>query len=150
VTEIGYFLSSEEHGPRELVHQAQLAADAGIGGVWISDHFHPWLDEQGESRFAWGVIGAIAATTDLTVTTAVTCPIMRIHPASELVTVEATGEKTAWGPDPAPMIEAVKGYVDAGFDRLYINQMGPDQEGFFKFFRDELMPALEEMGAVLT
>jgi G6PDH family F420-dependent oxidoreductase len=79
--EIGYFLSSEEHSPQELVHQAQLAADAGVGSVWISDHFHPWLDEQGQSAFVWSVIGAIAATTPLRVTTAVTCPTMRIHPA---------------------------------------------------------------------
>ena len=49
MAEIGYFLSSEEHGPAELVHQARLASDAGIGSVWISDHFHPWLDEQGQS-----------------------------------------------------------------------------------------------------
>jgi G6PDH family F420-dependent oxidoreductase len=79
--ELGYALSSEEHGPKELVRQAQLASDAGMGSVWISDHFHPWLDEQGESPFVWGVIGAIAATTPLAVMTAVTCPTMRIHPA---------------------------------------------------------------------
>ena len=81
MVEIGYFLSSEEHGPEELVGQAQLASDAGIGSVWISDHFHPWLDEQGQSPFVWSVIGAIAATTPLTVTTAVTCPTVRLHPA---------------------------------------------------------------------
>ena len=81
MAEIGYFLSSEEHGPQELVRQARLASDAGIGSVWISDHFHPWLDDQGESSFVWSVIGAIAATTPLAVSTAVTCPTMRIHPA---------------------------------------------------------------------
>jgi G6PDH family F420-dependent oxidoreductase len=79
--EFGYFLSSEEHGPGALLEQAQLAADAGIERVWISDHFHPWLDEQGESPFVWSVIGAIGAATDLTVTTAVTCPTVRTHPA---------------------------------------------------------------------
>jgi G6PDH family F420-dependent oxidoreductase len=63
------------------LQQAQLAADAGIGSVWISDHSHPWLDDQGQSPFVWSVIGAIAATTPLRVTTAVTCPTMRIHPA---------------------------------------------------------------------
>ena len=79
--EIGYALSSEEHGPTDLLKQAQLAEDAGIESIWISDHFHPWLDEQGQSPFVWSVIGAIAASTDLLVTTAVTCPTMRIHPA---------------------------------------------------------------------
>lgn len=81
MTEIGYFLSSEEHGPKDLVRQAQLAEQAGIRTVWISDHYHPWLDEQGQSPFVWSVIGAIAATTSLSVTTAVTCPTVRIHPA---------------------------------------------------------------------
>jgi G6PDH family F420-dependent oxidoreductase len=79
--EIGYFLSSEEHGPKQLVAQAQMASDVGIGSVWISDHFHPWLDEQGQSPFVWSVIGGIAATTPLAVTTAVTCPTTRMHPA---------------------------------------------------------------------
>jgi len=78
--EIGYFLSSEEHGPSALVTQAQRASDVGMGSVWISDHFHPWLDDQGQSPFVWSVIGGIAATTPLAVTTAVTCPTMRIHP----------------------------------------------------------------------
>src|SRR5436190_10163037 len=80
MVEIGYFLSSEEHDPKTLTKQAQMAADAGIGSVAISDHFHPWLDDQGESPFVWSVIGAIAASTTLTVSTAVTCPTMRIHP----------------------------------------------------------------------
>ena len=50
---IGYFLSSEEWGPRELVAQAVKAQDAGFEGLWISDHFHPWNDEQGHSPFVW-------------------------------------------------------------------------------------------------
>jgi G6PDH family F420-dependent oxidoreductase len=49
--------------------------------VWISDHYHPWNDRQGHSPFVWSVIGGIAATTRLRVTTAVTCPAVRIHPA---------------------------------------------------------------------
>ncbi len=78
---IGYFLSSEEWGPRELVHQARMAEDAGFEALWISDHYHPWNDEQGQSPFVWGVVGALAEATRLPVTTAVTCPTMRIHPA---------------------------------------------------------------------
>jgi G6PDH family F420-dependent oxidoreductase len=81
MTEFGYFLSSEEHGPDELVRQAQQAEQAGFRSVWISDHYHPWNDRQGHSPFVWSVIGGIAATTRLRVTTAVTCPAVRIHPA---------------------------------------------------------------------
>jgi G6PDH family F420-dependent oxidoreductase len=79
---IGYFLSSEEFSPRELVRQARMAEEAGFDGLWISDHFHPWNDEQGHSGFVWSMIGAIAqATSHMKLTTAVTCPTVRIHPA---------------------------------------------------------------------
>ena len=78
---IGYFLSCEEHPPEELVRQARLAADAGFEGLWISDHYHPWNQQQGQSPFVWSVIGAVGQVTDLPVTTAVTCPTVRIHPA---------------------------------------------------------------------
>jgi G6PDH family F420-dependent oxidoreductase len=81
VTRYGYFLSSEEYDPAELVRQARLAEQAGFEALWISDHFHPWLDEQGQASFVWSVIGAISQVTSLPITTAVTCPIMRIHPA---------------------------------------------------------------------
>jgi G6PDH family F420-dependent oxidoreductase len=79
---IGYFLSCEEWGPHDLVRQAVKAEQAGFDGLWISDHFHPWNDEQGHSPFVWSVIGALAQATDaMSITTAVTCPTMRIHPA---------------------------------------------------------------------
>jgi len=78
---IGYFLSCEEYTPAELVEQAKTAADAGFEGLWISDHFHPWSNEQGNSPFVWSVIGAISQVCDLPVTTAVTCPMVRTHPA---------------------------------------------------------------------
>jgi G6PDH family F420-dependent oxidoreductase len=77
----GYFLSSEEHSPMELVNQAVAAEEAGFSSVFISDHFHPWIDAQGQSPFVWSVIGAIAARTGLEITTGVTCPTVRIHPA---------------------------------------------------------------------
>src|SRR5690348_13878823 len=78
---IGYFLSSEEFGPKELVRQAKLAQDAGFERLWISDHFHPWNAEQGNSPFVWSVIGALSEAVSLPVTTSVTCPTVRIHPA---------------------------------------------------------------------
>ncbi len=79
---IGYFLSCEEHRPADLLEQARAAEAAGFHGLWISDHFHPWNDAQGESPFVWAVIGALAQVTSRgPVTTAVTCPTVRIHPA---------------------------------------------------------------------
>ncbi|HTW14077.1 MAG TPA: TIGR03557 family F420-dependent LLM class oxidoreductase [Nocardioides sp.] len=78
---VGYFLSSEEYTPEELVEQAVAAERAGFEALWISDHFHPWNDEQGQSAFVWTVIGALSQATSLPVTTAVTCPTVRTHPA---------------------------------------------------------------------
>jgi G6PDH family F420-dependent oxidoreductase len=78
---LGYFLSTEECTASELLDQARRAEDAGFEALWISDHFHPWNDEQGQSPFVWSVIGALSQVTSLPVTTAVTCPIARIHPA---------------------------------------------------------------------
>jgi G6PDH family F420-dependent oxidoreductase len=77
---IGYFLSSEEFAPAELIDQARRAEEAGFAGLWISDHFHPWLDEQGQSPFVWSMIGALSQVCGLPVTTAVTCPTVRVHP----------------------------------------------------------------------
>ena len=78
---LGYFLSCEEYTPKEIVEQARLAQEAGFESLWISDHFHPWNDEQGQSPLVWSMIGAISQVCDLPVTTAVTCPTTRIHPA---------------------------------------------------------------------
>ena len=60
---IGYFLSSEEWGPAIWSSQAVSARTAGFEGLWISDHYHPWNDEQGHGPFVWSVIGAIAQAT---------------------------------------------------------------------------------------
>ena len=78
---IGYFLSSEEYTPAELIKQAKGAERAGFQGLWISDHYHPWVDAQGQSAFVWSMIGALSQATGLDITTAVTCPTVRIHPA---------------------------------------------------------------------
>jgi coenzyme F420-dependent glucose-6-phosphate dehydrogenase len=78
----GYALSSEEHSPVHLVRYAQRAEAAGFDFALISDHYHPWVDRQGQSPFVWTTIGGIAqATSRLRLGTGVTCPIMRIHPA---------------------------------------------------------------------
>jgi G6PDH family F420-dependent oxidoreductase len=81
MTTYGYFLSCEEFAPAELLRQARLAEQAGFEALWISDHYHPWTDEQGQSPFVWSMIGALSQVTSLPVTTAVTCPTVRIHPA---------------------------------------------------------------------
>ena len=79
---LGYWLSSEERTPPELVDLAVRAEAEGFTTAMISDHYHPWVAEQGQASFVWTVLGAIAqATTDLEIGTGVTAPILRLHPA---------------------------------------------------------------------
>lgn len=80
--EYGYALSSEEHRPNDLVRYAHMAEEAGFQFALISDHYHPWTHQQGNSPFVWSVIGGISqATRKLRLGTGVTCPTVRIHPA---------------------------------------------------------------------
>jgi coenzyme F420-dependent glucose-6-phosphate dehydrogenase len=82
VAAIGYSLSTEEHAPGDLVRYARRAEETGFAYAMISDHFHPWIDAQGNSGFVWSILGAIAQATErLPVGTGVTCPTMRYHPA---------------------------------------------------------------------
>ena len=236
MTRYGYFLSSEEYDPASLIQQAKMAEQAGFEALWISDHFHPWIDEQGNSSFVWSVIGAISQVTTLPITTAVTCPTTRIHPAiiaqaaataglltegrfnlglgtgealNEHVTgepwpaaevrrdmleeavgiiaelfaggqvthhgkhytvetarlysrpaqpppiyVSGFGEQSAElaplvtddlvtapaGPDPKPYLETLSSFEQAGFDEVYLQQVGGNLEGAFEFFATEVLP----------
>ena len=51
-------------------------------------------------------------------------------------------DQLACGPDPEKHVAAINKYLDVGFDEVYINQIGPDQEGFFRFYEKELRPRL--------
>jgi coenzyme F420-dependent glucose-6-phosphate dehydrogenase len=98
----GLTLSCEEHGPRRLVDIAELAERSGFEFVSISDHYHPWIGEQGHSPFVWSVLGAIAErTSELAVGVGVTCPIMRIHPAvlaqATATTAQLLDGRFVWG-----------------------------------------------------
>ena len=80
MTRYGYFLSSEENSPQELVRQARLAEEAGFDALWISDHY----------------------------------------------------------------IKGIRAYVDAGFDEVYIGQVGSEHAGFFEFYAGQVLPRLRE------
>ena len=78
----GYTLSCEEHPPDRLVEWAHRAEEVGFEFAGISDHYHPWLEAQGQSPFVWSVLGAVSQRTErLILTTGVTCPTTRVNPA---------------------------------------------------------------------
>lgn len=79
--ELGYHLSSEEHGPSDLAALGREAERAGFSFAAISDHIFPWLENQGHSPHVWTVLGALADTTErIGLGTGVSCPILRQHP----------------------------------------------------------------------
>jgi coenzyme F420-dependent glucose-6-phosphate dehydrogenase len=79
---VGYTLSSEEHGPGDLLLYGRIAEEVGFDFLTISDHFHPWTSRQGQSPLVWSVLGGLAVKTErVPILTAVTCPTLRIHPA---------------------------------------------------------------------
>ncbi len=79
---LGYTLSSEEFDPKSLLTFARAAEDAGFSFLSISDHFHPWIEAQGQSPFVWNMIGALSQVTKTAnILIGVNCPIMRYHPA---------------------------------------------------------------------
>lgn len=73
---------TEQAGPRQLVEDVVRAEQVGFDFSVTSDHYFPWLDSQGHSPYAWSVLGAAAqATSRIPLTTFVTCPSVRYHPA---------------------------------------------------------------------
>ena len=82
MTKFYYFCGHEQWQPEELVRHAMLAEEAGFDGVLVSEHFHPWVDDHSASGFAFSTLGAIAqATKTIRMTTGVTTPLFRFHPA---------------------------------------------------------------------
>ena len=77
----GYTIMGEQAGPAQLVRDAARAEEVGFDSLAASDHYNPWLEEQGHSPYTWSVLGAVAqATESIDLMTYVTCPIIRYHP----------------------------------------------------------------------
>ena len=86
----------------------------------------------------WSVLGGVASVTKrLSVGTGVTCPILRTHPA---IVAQATATVAA-------MIPAIRKATRAGYDHVCLHQVGPEQEGFIRFFEREIRPRLRRAGA---
>ena len=82
MTRIGYAAMLEQFHPTELLGWCEQAEAAGFSaGFMVSEHFHPWTPQQGQSAFAWSFMGALGERTSLPFGVAVTCPGFRYHPA---------------------------------------------------------------------
>jgi coenzyme F420-dependent glucose-6-phosphate dehydrogenase len=78
---IGYAAMGEQFTPNEIIEFSKAAEDNGFTALMMSDHFHPWVPSQGQSPFAWAVLGALGQATKLRMGTGVTPPGWRYHPA---------------------------------------------------------------------
>ena len=67
--------------------------------------------------------------------------------ASAMVSEDAITEAIACGPDPETHLAKIAAYREAGFDHIYLHQVGPDQQGFIRFYERSLLPELESVGA---
>lgn len=82
MTKFAYFCGHEQWQPEELVDHAVLAEKGDFDMAVVSEHFHPWVDDQSAAGFAFSTIGAMAASTDrIELATGVTTPLFRYHPA---------------------------------------------------------------------
>ena len=109
MAQIGFTLSSEEHPPPVLLRQAGAAERSGFDFLTISDHYHPWIDRQGNAPFVWAVIGGISQVTErIELITAVTCPSQRIHPA---IIAQAAATAASMLPESAFPLPAISSAV---------------------------------------
>jgi coenzyme F420-dependent glucose-6-phosphate dehydrogenase len=80
LTTFGYHASHEQHAPSKLLEYVRLAEQAGFTAAMCSDHFHPWIEQQGQSGFTWSWLGAALQATRLPFG-CVNAPGWRYHPA---------------------------------------------------------------------
>ena len=61
---------------------------------------------------------------------------------AQLLTADQVAETVVCGPDADLHVEKIREYEQAGFDHVWVHQVGPDQESFFRFYRERVLPAL--------
>jgi coenzyme F420-dependent glucose-6-phosphate dehydrogenase len=59
---------------------------------------------------------------------------------AEMIDEEDVAEAVVCGPDPEAHLAKIREYETAGYDHVYVHQVGPDQEGFFEFYERQVLP----------
>jgi G6PDH family F420-dependent oxidoreductase len=65
--------------------------------------------------------------------------------ACEMVTENDVADQVVCGPDPDAHLEGIAKFAEAGFDHVYVHQVGPDQAGFLAFYEREILPQAAEI-----
>lgn len=66
--------------------------------------------------------------------------------ASQLVTREQVAQKVPCGTDPERHLQALEEKVSAGFDEVYVQQVGPDMDAFFDLYATKVLPEVRQRG----
>jgi G6PDH family F420-dependent oxidoreductase len=99
-----------------------------------------WHEDEAQAR---KLVHEIWPNSGLTGELAQELPTPRMfEQAVEMVTEEMSTAGKPMGPDPERYVESVRKYLDAGVTEVYVQQIGPDQEGFLRFWWDEVAPRL--------
>jgi coenzyme F420-dependent glucose-6-phosphate dehydrogenase len=130
----------------ELVERFESAGGGGkpkFGQVTVC-----WAESEDEAKRtafeSWpnaGITGALSQELALP---------RHFEDAAEMVTQDDVAEKIVCGPDPDRYFDQIQQYVDAGFDHVYLHQVGPDQEGFFRFAEQEVLPRYSQDRAAVS
>lgn len=65
--------------------------------------------------------------------------------AAQYVRPDDMGDAGAWGPDVDPYVETFRSFAEAGYSRIALVQVGPEQERFCDWFASTLKPALAQV-----
>ena len=100
-----------------------------------------WAESDAEARRTahehWPNIGLAGELSALLPT------VKHFEQAASMVSTEDVAESMTCSSDPDDHIDAIQKYLDAGFDHVYVHQVGPDQAGFFDVYESEVLPSFQ-------
>jgi G6PDH family F420-dependent oxidoreductase len=122
----------------ELLQQFQ--ANEGVGKPCFGQLAVCWGQDEGTARRTaydhWPIVAFEGELNQELPTPA------HFEQAARMVREEDVVQVIPCGPDPERHIAAIRKFSEAGFDHVYIHQIGSDQEGFFRFYEKEILPKL--------
>jgi G6PDH family F420-dependent oxidoreductase len=130
--------------PQETIVKKFRASDSGAEKPCYGQMTVCWAETEQQAKKTakeWWPVAAVPGALMSELATPA-----QFEAAAKLITEDAVASTLVCGPDPEKHLKEIRSYGDAGFDHVYIHQVGPDQEGFFRFYQREIFPKLEESG----
>jgi G6PDH family F420-dependent oxidoreductase len=131
--------------PQENIIKKFRASDSGAEKPCYGQMTVCWAESEAQARktaMEWWPVTALPGALMSELSTPA-----QFEAAASLVTEDAVASNIVCGPDPQKHLEKIEAFGRAGFDHVYIHQVGSDQEGFFRFYRNEIFPELKKLGS---